>query len=1054
MALNRLTKIDGGGISTTSDYRVGIITASKFVGPIEGTITATDGTFSGNVTIGGTLTYEDVTNIDSVGIITARDGIDCNADLDVDGHTNLDNVNIAGVTTVSSQINFGGGTTQLQILNSNDSDINHNESNGSGLRFRVNGATQMVVKTNSITYGTSLRNYYIDRIATHSGDSDTEIRFPANDTVSLETGGSERLRAENTGVIITGIATVSGNIDANGDLDVDGHTNLDNVSIAGVTTITGSGTALQVGGGTNPHSTKPTVNISPSSGNAMLTLRGESPTLYFDKTGSGHGKILTDTVNLSIYNGAIDNQGTEVVRIAGNGNVSVYKDLDVDGHTNLDNVNIAGVTTTSDTIHIKADNKYLSIGAHNDGDMLLYHDGNKSVLVNYTGDFHIRTNNGSRSSLEGIILKPNGATEIYHSGNKIIETDSLGINVDGRLDVVGTGANDHLNVGTNTGRLRIGGYADLQLYHDSTNINYISNHNDIDLHITSTYGGSPVKTQAKFIHDGAVELFHNDDKKFQTQASGAKIFNTAGSGGTRLEIQGKENEAAILQLNADDGDDNADYSRIYHGTDGAVLFQNYTSGNWETNIKTIGNGTVELYHDNTKRLETSATGITVTGEVAATQDYPNIRPLLDFNFAATKKLDPRLEYQRTGPASFVNEFGNIVFVGDNTPRFDHDPVTRESKGILIEEQRSNDVANSQNVGGYSGGYMNGGTFTYPDDVVAPDGSTKGVLKMVSDTSTGYHGVQYTISGFGSNQNWAYQVWVKALPGSSINEITLYDNAQSGATNNGSLVMNTTTGVFSYNGNNAESVAYNNGWYQIKIKGTRATTNAQSAMLLVLYNGSSNQYAGDGSSGFYVWGGQYENNTHHWTSYIPTYGTTATRGRDELAMSGSDLTDVFNNKEGTMFYEASLGDLTNDNQPIVAFRDLGTVTANYHAMGWRIGGGTSVIRTWFKTSSNNEHLSAHSSTGLTANMFYKHIYGYKDADCADAYRTPTNSGILSNQTGDGSPMIAAGVVDELRFGGYYAYESQPTTYGLDAGHIKRFSYWPQKLTNTQLSTYIS
>ena len=79
MALDRLTKVDGGGISTTSDYRVGIITATKFVGPIEGdltgSITATDGTFSGNVTIGGTLSYEDVTNIDSVGLVTARDGI-------------------------------------------------------------------------------------------------------------------------------------------------------------------------------------------------------------------------------------------------------------------------------------------------------------------------------------------------------------------------------------------------------------------------------------------------------------------------------------------------------------------------------------------------------------------------------------------------------------------------------------------------------------------------------------------------------------------------------------------------------------------------------------------------------------------------------------------------------------------------------------------------------------------------------------------------------------------------------------------------------------------
>ena len=63
MALTQLTKIDGRGINTTSDYRVGILTAIKFVGPFDGTggnfagvVTATDGVFSGNVTIGGTLT--------------------------------------------------------------------------------------------------------------------------------------------------------------------------------------------------------------------------------------------------------------------------------------------------------------------------------------------------------------------------------------------------------------------------------------------------------------------------------------------------------------------------------------------------------------------------------------------------------------------------------------------------------------------------------------------------------------------------------------------------------------------------------------------------------------------------------------------------------------------------------------------------------------------------------------------------------------------------------------------------------------------------------------
>ena len=81
MALDRLTKITGPGIATDTNWvgnnanYTGIVTATKFVGPIEGAITSADASFTGNVTIGGTLTYEDVTNIDSVGLITARDGI-------------------------------------------------------------------------------------------------------------------------------------------------------------------------------------------------------------------------------------------------------------------------------------------------------------------------------------------------------------------------------------------------------------------------------------------------------------------------------------------------------------------------------------------------------------------------------------------------------------------------------------------------------------------------------------------------------------------------------------------------------------------------------------------------------------------------------------------------------------------------------------------------------------------------------------------------------------------------------------------------------------------
>ena len=69
------TRVVGPGIHSLSNidshniHSSGIITATKFDGPFDSL------TVSGNLSIGGTLTYEDVTNVDSVGVITARSGI-------------------------------------------------------------------------------------------------------------------------------------------------------------------------------------------------------------------------------------------------------------------------------------------------------------------------------------------------------------------------------------------------------------------------------------------------------------------------------------------------------------------------------------------------------------------------------------------------------------------------------------------------------------------------------------------------------------------------------------------------------------------------------------------------------------------------------------------------------------------------------------------------------------------------------------------------------------------------------------------------------------------
>ena len=81
-----------------------------------GNLAAVDGSFSGNVTIGGTLTKQDVTNIDSVGVITARAGIKVNAggvDISAGGIT------AAGIASVSAgaagTVTIGYGNTTLIV---------------------------------------------------------------------------------------------------------------------------------------------------------------------------------------------------------------------------------------------------------------------------------------------------------------------------------------------------------------------------------------------------------------------------------------------------------------------------------------------------------------------------------------------------------------------------------------------------------------------------------------------------------------------------------------------------------------------------------------------------------------------------------------------------------------------------------------------------------------------------------------------------------------------------------------------------------------------------
>ena len=86
---------------------------------VTGVLTATSGSFSGNVSVGGTLTYEDVINVDSVGIITARSGVKITGgELTLVGTAFT--VSQAGVVTATSFIGDGSGLSGVESWNQFD----------------------------------------------------------------------------------------------------------------------------------------------------------------------------------------------------------------------------------------------------------------------------------------------------------------------------------------------------------------------------------------------------------------------------------------------------------------------------------------------------------------------------------------------------------------------------------------------------------------------------------------------------------------------------------------------------------------------------------------------------------------------------------------------------------------------------------------------------------------------------------------------------------------------------------------------------------------------
>ena len=340
-----------------------------------------------------------------------------------------------------------------------------------------------------------------------------------------------------------------------------------------------------------------------------------------------------------------------------------------------------------------------------------------------------------------------------------------------------------------------------------------------------------------------------------------------------------------------------------------LRLQSYLGENY---IHCANNNAVSLYYDNSKKLETTTTGAKVTGALEVTQEYPSIRPTLDLNFAATKTLDRRITFTRDSVGTYVDDMGIIKYASNNVPRFDHDPTTGESLGLLIEESRVNYTYNSIISNASALWHNSRGTFTNSTTVTGPDGTTDGVVLFAEDAQTGPHHMKTpdnTPTGtIADGSTVTSSIWVKKYGSKQYISFGLNKKDDGYAR----TTVDLDTGAVSNTAANytATSTAYPNGWYRITVTGDGGTGNSRTApvnSLFLIQNGSSStsSYTGDGSSGVYVWGPQMEIGSFA-TSFIPTRdANTVTRTADLAKITGINFTDFYNQNEGTFFIDSAV-----------------------------------------------------------------------------------------------------------------------------------------------------
>ena len=375
-------------------------------------------------------------------------------------------------------------------------------------------------------------------------------------------------------------------------------------------------------------------------------------------------------------------------------------------------------------------------------------------------------------------------------------------------------------------------------------------------------------------------------------------------------------------------------------------------------------------------------------------NYPEIRPTLDLNFARVKTLDPRITFTRASSGSYFGADGILKYAGVNEARFDHNPLTGESLGLLVEEQRTNLVLRSSEISLSLPWAFQSTTPTVATGAfTAPDGSNTATRvtfaaadsRIVQGNLPVVNGTTYTLS-----------LYARPVTAGTLNKLRLacFDS------------------VSQQNSNDLTLVA---GWQRISF--TFASVGTGLATINI-----RNELAAANANDIYIWGAQLEVGAFP-TSYIPTTTSSRTRAADNAQITGTNFSSWYRQDEGT-FCSDSLILRSQIKTQIVWSADGGTFSTSLRQPQGTANQFRAVVNNVFTASTG-----ANLTDGATrAAVAYSGVQGRLQVGIA------------------GADVTGAGTSDAITLSIGSAGGGTQLN-----GYIHRLTYWPKRLPNAQLRT---